>query len=55
MKLNELSSRARFVLDEDILCIQILIIYMYLVVDIFIRCTNLYWCIYSFGQNLLWF
>jgi len=42
MQLNGLSPIAHFVLEKDILCIQILIRYMYLADDIFIRCTNLY-------------
>jgi len=42
MRSNGLSSRARLVQDEDILCFQILIRYMYLAIDIFIRCTNLF-------------
>jgi len=41
MQLNGLSSRACFVLEENILCIQILIRYMYLAVDIFYQMYKL--------------
>jgi hypothetical protein len=40
MQLNGLSSRACFVLDEDILCIQILIRYMYLAVGNFYQIAH---------------